>query len=145
MTVTTRRKQAIIFPKSIPLKSSSSTSPTPTSNLAILVIPPRHRTSISPHAKARQKTQTNRQTLLTLDRARDAAAGEHDAGQQRELNAVRLLVRDAVCAQRVQGADGAASRYRGDAAGAKVADGAAARGEGGEDVADLGEGLGGVG
>lgn len=111
----------------------------------VLVIPPRHRTRISPHAKASQQAESNGQALLRLDRARDAAASQHDAGQQRELDAVGLLLRDAVGAQRVEGADGAAGGHGGDAAGAKVADGAAAGGEGGEDVADLGEGLGGGG
>jgi len=53
-----------------------------------------------------------------------------------------LLVGDSVGAQRVQGADGAASGHGRDAACASIAGDSAASGQGGEEVADLDERLG---
>jgi len=107
-----------------------------------LTPPPRHRhpKTIQPHRG--QRTQPNRQRLLRLDRPRETAARQNDAGEQRELDAVALAVLDPIAAQGVQGADAAAGGEGGDGGGADVAGYAAGRGEGGEDVGDLVEGLG---
>ena len=94
-----------------------------------------------PQPKTSQHAQSNRQRLLTPDGARDRATGQDDAGQQTQLYAVRLAVCDAVAAQPVQGADGAAGCDRGDRTRAYIAHCTAAGGQAGEDVGDVSGGV----
>jgi hypothetical protein len=130
-------------PPSRPSKPSVQKNQTQSIHLKILVLSPRHSTGISPHSKTRQNTESNRQRLLRPDGTWDAGASKDNTGKKSQLDAVGLLVGDPVGAQRVQGADGAAGGHRGHAAGAYVAGNSAAGRQGGEEVADLDERLGG--
>lgn len=67
-------------------------------NNLVLVLP-RH--AKVEQAVRRQQAQTNGQRLGRLDGARDRRAGQDDRGQQRQLDAVRLPVLDAVAAEGV--------------------------------------------
>lgn len=87
-------------------------------------------------AKSGQEAETDRQRLLGLESARDAASGENDTGQQCELDAVGLVVGDAVAAQRVQSTDGHTGDDRRLRSCTDEASGAAASGQGCENVCD---------
>lgn len=49
----------------------------------------------------REQAEADGEGLARLDGARDGRAGQNDRGQQRQLDAVRLLLRDAVAADAV--------------------------------------------
>ena len=87
-------------------------------------------------ANGREHAESDWQRLSRAHGTRDAACGQHGRGQQGELQSVRLAVRDAPSAARVEGADGAACGDGRHGAGAHVAHGAAAGGEAGKDVGD---------
>lgn len=87
-------------------------------------------------AKGGQEAETNGQRLLGPEGARDTASGEDDTGQQCELDAVGLVVGDAVAAQRVQSTDGHTGDDRRLRSSTDEASGAAASGQGGENVCD---------
>ena len=52
-----------------------------------------------------KKTQANGKGLSRLDCSRDTASGKHNAGQQSQLDTVRLAVGDSHGTESVEGAD----------------------------------------
>jgi len=63
-----------------------------------------------------KKTQANGKRLSGLDCSRDTASSEHNAGQQSQLDAVRLTVGDSHGTEGVEGTDRAAGSDGGDGA-----------------------------
>ena len=100
----------------------------------------RHPKTIKP--KSSHSAQPDRQRLLRLNRPWYATPRQHHTGQQRQFQAVGLAVLDAIAAERVEGADGAARGQGGHGARADVACYSAPGGQAGEDVGDLAEGVG---
>ena len=88
-------------------------------------------------AESRQHAETHGQRLLRSKGARNAAASEDDAGEEREFDAVGLAVLQAITAEGVEGTDGATGGQRGDGARAHVARDATAGSQRGENVSDL--------
>lgn len=95
-----------------------------------------------PQPQRRQRAQPNGQRLLCLQCTRHARAGKHEAGEEREFDAVRLSVRDAVAAQSIQCPNATTRREGRNRACAHVARDATACSQAGEDVGDGAEGLG---
>lgn len=109
----------------------------PSHAITFLLPPIRKRRPKLPQPNRCQHTQPRRQGLKsTLHRPGDATPRQHHACEQSQFHAVGRFLVDAVAAEQVEGADGAACGQRGDRTGADVAGYAPRGGEGSEDEGD---------